>query len=82
MANYDEMVAELKRLRDEAKLQIHLASADAKTEWEKLEVKWKEYQRDFDTKAAVASDKAEADFDKFTADLKDGYNKMLESLKA
>lgn len=39
------LVGTLARLRDELKLQMHLAKADVKTEWEKYEMKWKELQR-------------------------------------
>lgn len=38
-------VGTLAQLRDELKLQVHLAKADVKTEWEKYEMKWKELQR-------------------------------------
>lgn len=38
-------VGTLAQLRDELKLQMHLAKADVKTEWEKYEMKWKELQR-------------------------------------
>ena len=38
-------VGTLAQLRDELKLQMHLAKADVKTEWEKYELKWKELQR-------------------------------------
>jgi hypothetical protein len=36
----DELVAELRRLRDELNLQLHLAKADARTEWDELEKKF------------------------------------------
>lgn len=37
----DITIEELKRLRDEIKVQMHLASNEARDEWEKLEEKWK-----------------------------------------
>lgn len=35
---------ELKQLRDEIELQIHLASADARDEYKTLEKKWEQYR--------------------------------------
>jgi len=35
----DELVGELRRMRDELRLQLHLAKADAKTEWDELDKK-------------------------------------------
>ena len=34
-----EVIASLERMRDEIKLKIHLAAADARDEWEELEKK-------------------------------------------
>lgn len=40
----DELFDDLKRLRDELKLKMHLGSADAKSAWEELEGKWKLFE--------------------------------------
>ena len=82
MATYEEMTNELKRLRDEAKLQIHLGTADAKKQWEELEAEWKVYQRDAEAKLKQSGDEADAKWPEFSSNMKDGYNKVLESLKA
>ena len=37
----DISIEELKWLRDEIKLQLHLASKEARDEWDKLEEKWR-----------------------------------------
>ena len=37
---------DLKKMRDELKLQMHLASMDAKDEWTKLEKKWEKFAAD------------------------------------
>ena len=40
----DKLMAALAQQRDELKLQMHLAKADAKDEWTSLESKWEEVQ--------------------------------------
>lgn len=37
-------VSTLAQMRDELRLQSHLAKAEARTEWERLEAKWKELE--------------------------------------
>lgn len=82
MPSYEEMTAELKRLRDEAKLQIHLGTADAKKQWEEMEEQWKVYQRDAEAKMKQSGEQADAKWQEFSKSMKDNYNKMLELLKA
>ena len=43
MADFDEMLEELKQKRDELRVQIHLASKEVKEEWEELEEKMEEF---------------------------------------
>lgn len=40
----DGMLAKLERQRDELKLQAHLFRAEARSEWEKTEARWKDLQ--------------------------------------
>ena len=40
-ARWEEMVARLKRERDELALKIHLGRKDLTAEWERLEAQWK-----------------------------------------
>lgn len=40
----DKVMAVLAQQRDELKLKMHLAKADAKDEWASLETKWEEVQ--------------------------------------
>ena len=47
MTDFDEIIDELKQKRDELRVQIHLASKEAKEEWEELE----EQMEDFTGKA-------------------------------
>ena len=36
----NKLIDDLKRQRDEIRVRLHLAKAEAKEEWERLEVKW------------------------------------------
>ena len=40
--DWDELVARIKKERDELALKMHLGRKDLADEWEKLEAKWKE----------------------------------------
>ena len=39
-ARLEELISKLKQERDKLRVQIHLAKAEAKDEWEELEKKW------------------------------------------
>lgn len=43
MSDYSKMMAELKQLRDELRLQLHLASKEAEDEWDKAMAKWDKF---------------------------------------
>ena len=43
MGEFEDLVADLKRKRDELRLKIHLASKEAQDEWEELEEKMQEF---------------------------------------
>ena len=43
MSDFDKLIADLKRARDEIKLKLHLASLDVKEEWGELEGKWQSF---------------------------------------
>lgn len=43
MSTFEHMKADLARLRDEAKVQAHLGSMDARQEWDELETKWNHF---------------------------------------
>lgn len=47
----EDLVNELKEDRDELRLQIHLAKADARDEWEKAEKKWRTLKKKVETAA-------------------------------
>ena len=43
MTDFDQLRADLKRMRDELALKIHLGSKDAQAQWAELEKKWKQF---------------------------------------
>lgn len=44
MSDLDDMMEDLKRKRDELRVQMHLASKEAKDEWEELEGKMDDFR--------------------------------------
>jgi len=44
MADMQKLNDDLKRMRDEIKLKIHLGSKEAQTEWADLEKRWKAFR--------------------------------------
>jgi hypothetical protein len=44
MQTLDKLVADLKELRDEARVKAHLGAMDAQDEWRKLESKWENFE--------------------------------------
>jgi hypothetical protein len=47
---------DLLRLRDEIRLQVHLAGMDAKTAWQKLEPRFAELERDLEQEGELLTD--------------------------
>ena len=43
MMEFEQLTAELKRLRDEIALKIHLGSKDAQAQWAELEKQWETF---------------------------------------
>jgi len=50
----DRVLQELQRQRDELKLKMYLAKADAKDEWQELERKWQEIKPKLDAAGSEA----------------------------
>jgi hypothetical protein len=79
MADYDELRAELKLLRDELALKMHLASLEVKEEWQELEGKLNEFtaRADMDhTAEGVASA-----LTLLGQELKQGYQRIINALR-
>ncbi len=87
MADFDHMIEELKQKRDEARVQIHLASKELKDEWEDLEEK----MEDFSRKAKQFADDAELKktgsgigdaLGQLGSELKRGYERIRDALNS
>ena len=73
----------LARLRDELKVQMHLAKAEVKEEWEKLEPKWAEVEMKGNAleKASVEAAKGlKAAIDLLIDELSAGYARIRKAL--
>ena len=86
MSGFDDLMQDLKQVRDEMRLQIHLASKEAKEEWDELEDK----MEDFSAKAKKFSDDAKLRetgeglsdaLGKVGHELKLGYERLRKAMK-
>ena len=85
MADIDDIIEELRQKRDEARVQIHLASKELKDEWEGLEEK----MEDFSRQAKQFADDAELKktgsgigdaLSQLGGELKRGYQRIRDAL--
>ncbi len=77
------MAENLKRQRDELRVQMHLAAADAKQEWEELEKKWGHFEakaRQVGAAAAGAGKDVAAAAGQLGQEIKAGYDRIRKSL--
>ena len=87
MADIDETLeklgAELRQTRDELRVQMHLAKADARDEWDRLEKKWDEFDDKWD-KIEDAAEDAGKDIGKALSalgdEIKSGYEKIRDAM--
>ena len=81
---FDELTDALKQQRDEIEVQIHLASMEAKDEWQKAEQNWGQF---IDKLGVITDDTKEASAEliqttKIIGDeLKNTYTRISERLK-
>jgi phage-related minor tail protein len=54
----DRLIANLRQQRDELRVQMHLAKADAQDEWQKLEKKWQQIEVKLERAGAEARESA------------------------
>ena len=79
----DVLLSELKRLRDELALQVHLGKAEAKEEWEKLEREYEVLRERCEPAAGLAEDTARnvvAALGLAAQELKRGYDRFRKLL--
>lgn len=75
----------LRQIRDELRLQIHLARADALDEWEKAEAKWFRIQSQLsmtEAGAAKAAKEATVAWKQLVREMNDGYSRVRDSLRS
>lgn len=74
----DKLLAELKRIRDELALQIHLGSKEAQDEWSALEEKWEKFSADARLKSSASDIGAAAG--SLGDELKAAYERIKKAL--
>lgn len=79
----DKLIAFLETQRDELKVKMHLAKADAKDEWHKVEKKWEELKVKADKiqdEAADSSKDIEDAAEKLAHEIKKGYERIKSQM--
>lgn len=78
MQNFDKIVADLKALRDQARVKAHLGAMEAQDEWQKLESKWENFE------ARAKLDRSARDvgaaLDLLGAELKAAYERIAKAV--
>jgi len=78
MQNFDKIVADLKALRDQARVKAHLGAMEAQDEWQKLESKWENFE------ARAKLDRSARDVgaapDLLGAELKAAYERIAKAV--
>jgi len=78
MADVQKMTDELKRIRDELKLKIHLGSMEAQDEWSDLEKRWKTFREKAELNRTA--DELGTTVKQIGADLKAAYERLRKAL--
>jgi hypothetical protein len=72
-------VGELQRLRDEIKLQVHLAEADARDAWDKLEPRLQEFEQKVEDATETALEELRAKGTELKGDFERLYRRLRKS---
>ena len=79
MSDRERMEQEVRRLRDEVALKIHLASMDLRREWNELESEWNTFR------ARAGMEETEREVGeaagRLADELKKGYRRLRDALK-
>lgn len=78
-----DMISSLKRQRDELKLQVHLGSADAKEEWERLDEKFQGLVSRFEPLKQAVDETTEDVWESLklvAGEVTDGFHRIRKSL--
>jgi len=79
----ENVIKDLKTERDHIQVQIALAKAEAKDEWEELEKKWSKFSKEAEVFTDIAKETAKEardDLSILALDLKEGYQRLRKSL--
>ena len=79
----DELTADLKQKRDELRVQMHLAGAEAKESWENLEKQWTHFEARSAQVADAAKDAGGEIWEatkQLGGEIRDGYDKIRKSM--
>jgi len=68
-----DRIGQLKRLRDELRLQLHLGKAEAQEEWDKAEAKWDQLRKEVPKIDDAREDALGA--------ISDGTRKLLDEIR-
>ena len=77
----ETVVQKLEKERDELRLKMHLAKADARDEWEKLEERWhvlRAKMSDVSESASEASTDVKGAASDLAEEIRKGYRKILD----
>ena len=83
MESLKKIAEDLKRQRDELMLKLHLAKADARDEWAKLEVQWEDVKTKMDTvrqEAEKTTESVSTGLGLVLDELKQGYERIRKGL--
>ena len=71
---------DLKRERDELKLQLHLAKAEVRDEWEELERKWNHVRPQLEKRGGEIAEDTKKTVGVIAEEIMEGYRRIRERL--
>ena len=83
LEHLQKIADDLKRQRDELQVKLHLAKADARDEWAKLETRWEEVKTKMDTvrqEAGQTTESVASGLSLVLDELKKGYDNIRKTL--
>jgi chromosome segregation ATPase len=80
----DQLLADLRQQRDELRLQMHLAKAEARDEWDAIEKRWQQVESRLGRAADEAKSGAQnvgAALEQVAEEIGSAYRRIRESLR-
>jgi hypothetical protein len=78
MADLEKLNADLKRLRDEIRLKIHMGSKEAQAEWEDLEQRWSTFRQKAELRRSAGE--VGGTMKQLGADLKSAFERIRKAI--